>query len=91
MNRKSSQLPSEMIELVKSAREHLIDSICETDDELLMQRLEGEEISTDKLKSALRKAVIAGEIVPVLCGATRERIGVQPLLKQRCRLPSRAY
>lgn len=73
-------IPSEMIAQVKSAREHLIDSICETDDELLVRRIEGEEISQEKLKYALRKAVIAGEIVPVLCGATRERIGVQPLL-----------
>ncbi len=73
-------IPVDMMELAKNAREHLIDSICETDDDLLMKRLDGEEISTDSLKAALRNAVIAGEIVPVLCGATRDRIGVQPLL-----------
>jgi len=73
-------VPADMIELVKSARDHMIDSICETNDTLLMQRLDGENIATENLKAGLRKAVIKGEIIPVLCGATRDRIGVQPLL-----------
>ena len=73
-------IPSDMVDLVKSARDHMIDSICDTDDELLMKRLEGEEIPVENLKTALRNAVIKGEIVPVLCGASRERIGVQPLI-----------
>jgi elongation factor G len=69
-----------MAEAVAAARDHLVDSICETDDDLLMLRLEGEETPVDALKAALREAVLAKEIVPVLCGASRERIGVQPLL-----------
>ncbi len=75
-----ASVPADMAETVAEAREHLIDSICETDDALLMQRLEGEEISLSALKAALRQAVIDGEIIPVLCGASRNRIGVQPLL-----------
>ncbi|MBN1877356.1 MAG: elongation factor G [Anaerolineae bacterium] len=73
-------VPAEMTDAVAAAREHLIDSICETDDDLLMQRLEGEDIALDVLKAALRQAVIDGEIVPVLCGTSRNRVGVQPLL-----------
>ncbi|MDF1516017.1 MAG: elongation factor G, partial [Anaerolineae bacterium] len=73
-------VPSQMVAQVKSAREHVIDTICETDDDLLIRRLDGEVIPLELIKSALRKATIKGEIIPVLCGATRERIGVQPLL-----------
>jgi len=73
-------VPAEMADAAAAAREHLIDSICETNDDLLMQRLEGEDIPLEALKAALRQAVIDGEIVPVLCGTSRNRIGVQPLL-----------
>jgi len=73
-------VPSSMQEQVAQARETLIDAICETDDELLVQRLEGEELDVTDLQAALRRATIAGELIPVLCGATRNRMGVQPLL-----------
>ncbi len=73
-------IPAEMAASVAAARERLVDSICETDDDLLMRRLEGEEIPVDELRAGLRQAVIAGDIVPVLCGASRNRVGVQPLL-----------
>ncbi|MGC9349707.1 MAG: elongation factor G [Anaerolineae bacterium] len=75
-----AEIPVEMTAMVETAREALIDSICELDDELLMQRLEGEEPELNALKAGLREAAIAGDIVPVLCGASREKIGVQPLL-----------
>lgn len=73
-------IPAELAADVATARERLLDSICETNDELLMRRLEGEPITVTELQAALRQAVIAGDIVPVLCGASRQRIGVQPLL-----------
>ncbi len=73
-------VPNEMLADVEVAREALIDTICETDDTLLMQRLEGQEPSLDALKAALRSATVAGVVVPVLCGASREHMGVQPLL-----------
>jgi elongation factor G len=74
------EMPAEMHEAVEAAREALIDSICETNDELLMQRLEGEEPDIETLKAALRAAAATGLIVPVLCGASKQHIGVQPLL-----------
>jgi elongation factor G len=73
-------VPAQMQATVTSAREALLDAICETDDALLDRRLEGEELDTATLQSALRRATIAGKLVPVLCGASRNRIGVQPLL-----------
>ncbi|MBN1260551.1 MAG: elongation factor G [Anaerolineae bacterium] len=76
----AAEAPPAMGAAVAAARERLIDSICETDDDLLMRRLEGEPIELEMLQLALRQAVIDGEIIPVLCGTSRNKIGVQPLL-----------
>jgi elongation factor G len=73
-------VPADMRDRVTEARERLIDDICENDDELLALRLEGIEPDTEALTAALRKAAVSGRIVPVLCGATRHHIGVEPLL-----------
>ncbi len=73
-------VPPDMVEAVHTAREALIDRICETDDLLLMQRLEGELPDLGALKAALRSATITGEIVPVLCGVSKRRIGIPLLL-----------
>lgn len=73
-------IPALMQERVAAARESLLDTICETDETLLEQRLAGHEPDTEALVAALRRATIASELVPVLCGASRKRFGVQPLL-----------
>ncbi|HDQ35172.1 MAG TPA: GTP-binding protein, partial [Chloroflexi bacterium] len=73
-------IPEEMADAVAAARERLIDAICETDEALLLQRLEGEEIDAATLQAALRTATISSDLIPVLCGTSRNRIGVQPLL-----------
>ena len=73
-------IPALMQERVTAARESLLDTICETDETLLEQRLEGREPDAAVLRAALRRATIAGKLVPVLCGASRKRFGVQPLL-----------
>ncbi len=73
-------IPAEMAQDVARAREHLLDSIAETDEALLLRRLEGEEIEVETLQTALRQATINGDLVPVLCGTSRNRIGIQPLL-----------
>ncbi len=73
-------VPAEMAEAVAEAREEIIDTISESDEALLMQRLEGEEPDLDDLKAALRRATITGNLVPVFCGASRNKIGVEPLL-----------
>lgn len=75
-----TEIPADRMEAVEAARSELLDAICERDDELLMMRLEGEEPSLKRLKAGLRSATITGDIIPVLCGASREHIGVEPLL-----------
>jgi elongation factor G len=73
-------IPSALQAQAASARIALLDAICETDERLLVQRLEGYEPNLAAYQAALRQAVIAGQITPVLCGSARDRIGIQPLL-----------
>ncbi len=73
-------VPKDMVARVTQARETLIDSICETDETLLIQRLEGREPELEDLKTALRRATISRTLIPVLCGASRQHIGITPLL-----------
>ncbi len=74
------EIPEAMQAEVAKARERMIEQIAETDDDLTMKYLEGEEIGVDEMKQALRRAVIRGEITPVFCGTSLRNIGVQPLL-----------
>ena len=74
------EIPEDMQEQAKEYRSAMIESICETDDELLMEYLEGTEPSTEALKAALRKAAIAVQIIPVCCGTAYRNKGVQKLL-----------
>ena len=82
-------IPAEYADAAAAAREHLIERIAETDDELTMKFLDGEEISNEELYAALRKAVCTNEIVPILCGTALRNKGVQLLLDAVVRyLPS---
>ncbi len=74
------EIPDDMKDEADEYRSALIESICETDEELLEQYLEGEEPSTEALKKALRAATISCEIIPVLCGSAYRNKGVQKLL-----------
>jgi elongation factor G len=73
-------VPSELMERVLAAREELVERLAETDDDLTIKYLEGEEITSDELRRALRRATLAGEVTPVLCGSSLRNKGVQPLL-----------
>jgi elongation factor G len=73
-------VPADMLDLVQEHREHLLEAVAETDDDLMHKYLEGEEISPDELRAALRRATIQGRLVPVLCGTALRNKGVQPLL-----------
>jgi len=73
-------IPPDMEEQAAALRSALVEAICETDDMLLERWLEGDEPDLATLKRTLRRAVINNQLVPVLCGASREHIGVQPLL-----------
>lgn len=77
---REAPIPDSMEEEAAAVREALVEAICETDDALLARWLDGETLDVETLKAALRRAVIDNELSPVLCGASRERIGVQPLL-----------
>jgi len=74
------EIPDDMKDEAEEYRSALIEAICETDEELLEQYLEGEEPSTEALKKALRAATISCEIIPVLCGSAYRNKGVQKLL-----------
>ena len=77
---KETEVPDDMLEEAKKWREALIESVVETDDELTMKFLEGEEISKEEIITALRKATIACKITPVMCGSSYKNKGVQMLL-----------
>lgn len=69
-----------LLEEAQAAREHMLESIVETDDTLMEKYFGGEEISEEEIKVALRKATIEGIVVPVLCGTAFKNKGIQPLL-----------
>ena len=71
---------AELLDDAQAAREHMIESVVETDDELMEKYFGGEEISEEEIKKALRVATIEGTVVPVLCGTAFKNKGIQPLL-----------
>jgi len=73
-------LDGELLEVAKKWRGELIEAIAEQDDALLEMYFAGEELPIDRLKTALRKATIAGDVLPMLCGSAFKNKGVQPLL-----------
>jgi elongation factor G len=77
---KATDIPAEMKETVEAEREALIENIAEADDALVERYLEGETLSEDDLRGALRKGVLARTFTPVLCGSAAGNIGVDLLL-----------
>ena len=73
-------IPTELREEAGKLHATLVERIAELDDDLTVKFLQGEKISVEELKSALRKAVIANEATPVFCGTSLKNKGVQPLL-----------
>ena len=71
---------AELLDDAQAAREHMIESVVETDEELMEKYFGGEEITEEEIKKALRVATIAGTVVPVLCGTAFKNKGIQPLL-----------
>ncbi len=74
------EIPSEYMDLAIEWREKMIEAIAETDEELTMKYLEGEEITNSEFNSALRRAVIKCKVTPVMCGSSYKNKGVQMLL-----------
>lgn len=77
---KATDIPAEMKETVEAEREALIENIAEADDALVERYLEGETLSEDDLRGALRKGVLTRAFTPVLCGSAAGNIGVDLLL-----------
>ena len=71
---------AELLEEAQAAREHMLESVVETDDELMEKYFGGEEITEEEIKKAIRTATISGIVVPVLCGTAFKNKGIQPLL-----------
>ena len=73
-------IPEDMLDFAKAKREEMVEKIAETDDELTMKYLDGEELSIEELKAALRKATVECKLIPVTCGTSLRNKGVQLLL-----------
>jgi elongation factor G len=74
------EIPEDMLEAAEAARHELVEAAAEYDDRLLEKYLEGEELSVDEIKIALRQACLDTACTPVTCGASFKNKGVQPLL-----------
>ena len=76
----SNEIPADMKELADKYHKIMIEAVAESNDELMMKYLEGEELTIPEIKQAIRKATIACHMTPVLCGSSYKNKGVQPLL-----------
>ena len=74
------EIPADMADDVASWREHLLEAVAETDEDIMMKYLDGEELTVDEIKTGLRKATIAVKAIPVFCGSSFKNKGVQMLL-----------
>ncbi|WP_025699870.1 elongation factor G, partial [Paenibacillus durus] len=75
-----TDIPSEFLDQVEELRNELIEKVAELDEDLTMKYLEGEEITIDEIKAALRKGVVDVKIFPVICGSSYRNKGVQLML-----------
>ena len=77
---KEEPVPSSLEEEATSFREKMVEAVVEIDDNLINRYLEGEKISTDEIRNALRQAIISGLVVPVLVGSAIQNEGISQLL-----------
>jgi elongation factor G len=77
---RDEEIPADMLEKAQQYRAEMVEKISETDDDLMMKFLDGEEPTVEELKAALRKAVCTNQIVPVTCGTAFKNKGVQLML-----------
>ncbi|MBA4607960.1 MULTISPECIES: elongation factor G [Aeromicrobium] len=74
------EIPADLADAAAEGRENLLETLADVDDEIAMAYLEGEDISVEDLKAAIRRATLAAKLNPVLCGTAFKNKGVQPLL-----------
>ena len=77
---REEDIPADMLEQAEEARANMLEAVVEQDDELLERFLEGDDLTEEEIKGCIRKATIAGAIVPVTCGTSYRNKGVQPLM-----------
>ena len=77
---RDEDIPEDLVDMAQEYHDAMVESICELDEEMMMKYLEGEEITIDELKAALRKGVCNVQIIPVMCGTAYRNKGVQMLL-----------
>ena len=77
---RTEPIPADMMDEAETYRQELIESVAETDEDLFLKYCEGEEITVEELKAAIRKATIENKLVPVCCGTSYKNKGVQKLL-----------
>ena len=77
---RTEPIPEDMVEQAEEYRNILVEAVAENDEELMEKYLEGEEITREELKKAIRKETIANTLVPVVCGSSYKNRGVQKLL-----------
>lgn len=75
-----TEIPEEYLELAEEWREKLIEAVADTDEELMMKFLDGEEITEEELKAGIRQATLTVDFFPVLCGSAFKNKGVQLML-----------
>ncbi len=75
-----TEIPDALLDEATEWHDKMVETIAETDDELTLKYLEGERITADEMRAALRRATLANHLVPVLCGSSLRNKGVQPLL-----------
>ena len=77
---RDEEIPADMLDLAQEYRDKLLEAVSDFDDEIMELYLEGEEVPTDKIRAAIRKATVAVKMVPVTCGTSYKNKGVQKLL-----------
>jgi elongation factor G len=81
---KETDIPADLKAQVDSYREKLVEAIAEVDDTLIEKYLGGEEITTEELTTTLRKAVMGGNVIPILAGSGLQNVGVNRLMDAIC-------
>lgn len=78
---KEGEIPAELRDEAEERRQQLLEAAAETDDELIVKYLEGEELTPEEIRQGLRRGIAEGKVVPVLCASATANIGVQRLLQ----------
>ncbi|MFG0214089.1 elongation factor G [Brevibacillus porteri] len=76
----SAEIPAELLARCEELRMAMVEAAAEQDEELMMKYLEGEELTNDEIRAALRKGTIECKLTPVMCGSSYKNKGVQPML-----------